>query len=82
MRHVHLMPMLRVRMCACMCVRVRVCVCVSVNMAHVCMCNTADRGAEQALGRLAYEMAGLARDNPHAGAHLATAASHMLALYR
>ena len=80
MRHRHHMPMLRVRMCACMCVRVRVCVCV--NMAHVCMCNTADRAAEQALGRLAYEMAGLARHNPHAGAHLATAASQMLALYR
>ena len=77
------MYMLRVRMCVCICVCVCVCVCVSVNMAHVCICTcTAYRGAEQALGRLAYEMAGLARHNPHAGAHLATAASQMLALYR
>ena len=52
-----------------------------VHVQYLCTC-TAYRGAEQALGRLAYEMAGLARHNPHAGAHLATAASQMLALYR
>jgi hypothetical protein len=37
---------------------------------------------EQALARLADEMVGLARHNPHAGSHPATAAVQMLALHR
>ena len=37
---------------------------------------------EQALARLADEMVGLARHNPHAGSHPATAAVQMLALHQ